>query len=106
MVKKARDLESINETNIKGKQLPKSQLRRVLIQKGYDWDEVVTILQEGDKKLKTAVLQEKEVGYEGYAWECSNCGALWTLDEPKEHSYNYCPNCGAKFEKYIYCEGE
>lgn len=84
--------------NTKEKQLSKSQLRRVLIQKDYDWDEVVRILQKYDKELKTAVLQGKEVGYDGYAWECSNCGALWALDNPKEHSYNYCPNCGVKFE--------
>ena len=38
-----------------------------------------------------------------YIFECSECHEIYYLNEgtPKEHQYNYCPNCGAKL-----CKGE
>ena len=34
-------------------------------------------------------------------WECSECGLEFYLADggtPKENSYNYCPNCGARMD--------
>lgn len=38
-----------------------------------------------------------------YIFECSECHEIYYLNDgtPKEHQYNYCPNCGAKL-----CKGE
>lgn len=38
-----------------------------------------------------------------YIFECSECHEIYYLNDgtPKEHKYNYCPNCGAKL-----CKGE
>lgn len=38
-----------------------------------------------------------------YIFECSKCHEIYYLNDgtPKEHQYNYCPNCGAKM-----CKGE
>ena len=38
-----------------------------------------------------------------YIFECSECHEIYYLNEgtPKEHQYNYCPNCGRKL-----CKGE
>lgn len=38
-----------------------------------------------------------------YIFECSECHEIYCLSDgtPKEHQYNYCPNCGTKL-----CKGE
>ena len=38
-----------------------------------------------------------------YIFECSECHEIYCLNDgtPKEHQYNYCPNCGTKL-----CKGE
>ena len=35
-----------------------------------------------------------------YIFECSECHEIYCLIDgtPKEHQYNYCPNCGAKLD--------
>lgn len=42
----------------------------------------------------------------GIVWECSNCHRTFTLYNPQQEAYNYCPVCGAKFKEYIYLEDD
>jgi len=48
-------------------------------------------------------LIETKPDYDGSAWECENCGELWEFEceGPQENKYNYCPNCGVKFDEYV-----
>lgn len=42
------------------------------------------------------------------SWECSKCKCEWCLEEgnPKDNDTNYCPECGARIEKFVECEEE
>lgn len=54
---------------------------------------------------RTAEFRNVHLSYYGDdddTWECSSCQNAWIIEgNPKEHRYNYCPNCGAKFEKGV-----
>ena len=60
---------------------------------------------EGEEARDTVMtrLIETKPGYDGSAWECENCGELWGFEceGPQENKYNYCPNCGVKFDEYV-----
>ena len=52
---------------------------------------------------------KKNIYHDGSAWECENCGESWVFEfgGPTENNYNYCPNCGVKFDEYVsYVEEE
>ena len=55
-----------------------------------------------------AELVEKEVGWESFAWECSECEDLRSFEygTPEENNFHYCPNCGDRITDYIYHEYE
>ena len=40
---------------------------------------------------------EDDDGWDGEIWRCSECDAVFTLNEgsPEENGYYFCPNCGA-----------
>ena len=40
---------------------------------------------------------EDDDGWDGEIWRCSECDAVFTLNDgtPEENGYNFCPNCGA-----------
>ena len=50
----------------------------------------------------------RQFDYDFIIYECNNCNEEWTFEEgtPKDNSYNYCPNCGAKIKKVIELEDE
>ena len=42
------------------------------------------------------------VGQVEWADYPTNCGELWEFEcRPQENKYNYCPNCGVKFDEYV-----
>src|SRR5690606_32545642 len=57
---------------------------------------------EDEEARDTVRLIETKPDYDGSAWECENCGELWEFEcRPQENKYNYCPNCGVKFDEYV-----
>jgi rRNA maturation endonuclease Nob1 len=82
--------------------MDKSQLRRILYQKGCTIDEVESIIKS---VLPEAILMQVEF-VTGIVWQCSNCHRTFVLSNPQLEGYNYCPVCGARFVEYAYLEDE
>lgn len=61
------------------------------------------ILRQPTIPERTAEFRKVHLSYDGDdddTWECSECKQAWIIDgNPKEHHYQYCPNCGAKFKE-------
>lgn len=58
--------------------------------------DMVSGLSSAQPERKTGHWIEKDDGWGGVYYECSVCGAPYTLIDglPSDNKYNYCPNCG------------
>ena len=76
--------------------------------------DVKELFQEGNRSLTEAIKRIKNLptaeperkrgkwvedddGWNGMIWRCSECDALFTLNDgtPEENEYYFCPHCGA-----------
>lgn len=80
------------------------------------YNEIVPRLHRRYRNALTEIMQEVNRNTCTYfqtdsdynSWNCSKCKCEWCFEKgnPKDNNTNYCPECGARIEKFVEYEEE